>query len=98
MHHGPFPWSAVRQGDLTPVLATSQATLMPSAGSQRWFDALGGVRLCRLRPALALMGPESPTGTSRRLISPPTPRPKYRLAGASQVDLCPGSGRYRYPG
>ena len=42
LHHGPFPWSAVRQGDLTPVLATSQATLMPSAGSQRWFDALGG--------------------------------------------------------
>ncbi|MFA5597147.1 MAG: YdgA family protein [Pusillimonas sp.] len=42
LQHGPFPWSAVRQGDLSPVLAISQATLIPSAGSQRWFDALDG--------------------------------------------------------
>ena len=56
LQHGPFPWSAVRQGDLAPVLAISQAVLMPSAASQRWFDALGGRAPLSIKSRLGFNG------------------------------------------
>lgn len=42
LQHGPLPLSGISQGQFKPVLARSHATLMPSLGSQRWFDALKG--------------------------------------------------------
>lgn len=42
LQHGPFPWSALAQGNFSPVLALSQASMIPSAGSQPWFDSLNG--------------------------------------------------------
>jgi uncharacterized protein YdgA (DUF945 family) len=42
LDHGPFPWSALRAGRYAPLLAYSQAQLIPTAVTQPWFDALKG--------------------------------------------------------
>ena len=42
LQHGPLPVSAVRSGDLTPMLALGNATMVPSAATQKWFDSLKG--------------------------------------------------------
>jgi len=42
LQHGPFPWDAVRSGRFVPMLALSQAQLLPSAATQAWFDKLDG--------------------------------------------------------
>lgn len=42
LDHGPFPWSALRSGRYKPMLAYSQAELMPTAATQKWFDAVKG--------------------------------------------------------
>lgn len=56
LHHGPLPWSGISQGQFAPVLARSHATLMPSLGSQRWFDALKGKSPLHIKSHLALNG------------------------------------------
>lgn len=40
LSHGPFPWVAVRGGDVSPLLAYSQARLLPTPSVQPWFDAV----------------------------------------------------------
>jgi len=42
LQHGPFPLDAIRTGRLAPMLALSQARLLPSAATQAWFDSLDG--------------------------------------------------------
>lgn len=42
LQHGPFPLAAIREGRFSPMLALSQARLLPSAATQAWFDSLGG--------------------------------------------------------
>lgn len=42
LQHGPFPWRAVRSGELTPLLAYSQVRLLPTEVLQTWFDSQQG--------------------------------------------------------
>lgn len=42
MHHGPFPWALVKQGDFTPLLAFSRSQLIDTEALKRWFDAARG--------------------------------------------------------
>ncbi|MBC2768618.1 YdgA family protein [Pusillimonas minor] len=42
LEHGPFPLSAVRQGQFAPMLALSRASLVPNAATQAWFDSHKG--------------------------------------------------------
>jgi len=42
LQHGPFPLAALSSGHLRPMLALSQARLLPSAVTQAWFDSLNG--------------------------------------------------------
>ena len=56
LQHGPLPWSALTKGQFTPVLAISDATLMPTASSQRWFDALGGKSPLHIASKLGFSG------------------------------------------
>ena len=42
LQHGPFPVSAVKSGNLSPLLVLSHAQLIPSAVTQKWFDSLKG--------------------------------------------------------
>ncbi|WP_397475976.1 YdgA family protein [Pusillimonas sp.] len=42
LQHGPFPAGAVLAGNLIPMMALSQARLLPSATTQAWFDSRGG--------------------------------------------------------
>lgn len=43
LQHGPFPVAAALAGDLSPMLAFSRSTLLPSAATQSWFDHLNGM-------------------------------------------------------
>lgn len=42
LQHGPFPFGALKEGHLTPLLAYSRARMIPSAVTQKWFDSLHG--------------------------------------------------------
>lgn len=42
LQHGPFPIEALRAGSVAPMLAYSQAQLMPTAATQKWFDSTKG--------------------------------------------------------
>ena len=42
LQHGPFPAAAVLAGNLVPMMALSQARLLPSAATQAWFDSRNG--------------------------------------------------------
>ncbi|MBP6019130.1 MAG: YdgA family protein [Burkholderiaceae bacterium] len=39
LQHGPFPLDALKEGDFTPMLAYSQAHLLPAPVIQPWFDS-----------------------------------------------------------
>lgn len=39
IEHGPFPLAGLKKGRFQPVMVISQARLLPSAGTQKWFDA-----------------------------------------------------------
>jgi len=39
LEHGPWPWTRVRSGDLSPLLLHSETRLLPTAFTQPWFDA-----------------------------------------------------------
>lgn len=42
LQHGPLPLGALRAGDLTPMLALGNGTMVPTAATQKWFDGLKG--------------------------------------------------------
>ncbi len=42
LQHGPFPLSALRLGDFSPMLAHSQARLIATPATQAWFDSQEG--------------------------------------------------------
>jgi uncharacterized protein YdgA (DUF945 family) len=42
LQHGPFPLSALRMGDFSPMLAHSRAKLVASPATQVWFDSQAG--------------------------------------------------------
>lgn len=42
LQHGPFPLSALRAGDFTPMLAYSQSRLVATPATQKWFDSQKG--------------------------------------------------------
>jgi uncharacterized protein YdgA (DUF945 family) len=43
LQHGPFPWEAIRSGNVEPLMAFSRARLVPSPATQKWFDSLKGL-------------------------------------------------------
>lgn len=42
LQHGPFPWAALSEGKLAPMLAYSQAQMQVTPAVQEWFDAHQG--------------------------------------------------------
>lgn len=42
LQHGPFPVSALKSGDFVPMLAHSEAQLLVSPATQKWFDSQKG--------------------------------------------------------
>jgi len=65
LHHGPFPWQLLRQGDFSPLLAYSETRLLPTAFSQPWFDVAQGEPV-QVRTQIGF----TQEGTSRWQIAP----------------------------
>ncbi|MCY1241223.1 hypothetical protein D9M72_541140 [compost metagenome] len=42
LQHGPFPLGALKSGDFAPLMALSNARMIPSTATQKWFDSLQG--------------------------------------------------------
>lgn len=63
LEHGPFPLSAVRQGQFAPMLALSRASLVPNAATQAWFDSLKGAKPVDITTRVGFSGAGSTQAT-----------------------------------
>ncbi len=56
LQHGPFPLDALRSGDFTPMLAYSQAQLVATPATQKWFDSQQGASPLRAETRVGFGG------------------------------------------
>lgn len=66
LQHGPFPLAALRSGDFMPMLAHSQAQLIVSPATQKWFDSQQGKSPVAIETRVGFAG----TGRSVWTFSP----------------------------
>ncbi|NGM87484.1 YdgA family protein [Parapusillimonas sp. SGNA-6] len=63
LQHGPFPIGALRDGSFRPMLAHSQARLLPSQATQKWFDSQKGASPVQIETRIGFDGAGSSVWT-----------------------------------